>query len=62
MRKMADLFAKKNKGFELEVKAYGFREMPDKLGVALRTGKESQIWCNWMKHSLEYSSMDHLLF
>ena len=37
--KMADLFAKKNKGFELEVKAYGFREMPDKLGVALRTGE-----------------------
>ena len=36
---MADLFAKKNKGFELEVKAYGFREMPDKLGVALRTGE-----------------------
>ena len=37
--KMADLFAKKTKGFELEVKAYGFREMPDKLGVALRTGE-----------------------
>ena len=37
--KMADLFAKKNKGFEFEVKAYGFREMPDKLGVALRTGE-----------------------
>ena len=37
--KMADLFAKKNKGFELKVKAYGFREMPDKLGVALRTGE-----------------------
>ena len=37
--KMADLFANKNKGFELEVKAYGFREMPDKLGVALRTGE-----------------------
>jgi len=37
--KMADLFAKKNNGFELEVKAYGFREMPDKLGVALRTGE-----------------------
>ena len=37
--KMAEIFAKKNKGFELEVKAYGFREMPDKLGVALRTGE-----------------------
>ena len=37
--KMADLFTEKNKGFELEVKAYGFREMPDKLGVALRTGE-----------------------
>jgi ABC-type glycerol-3-phosphate transport system substrate-binding protein len=37
--KMADLFAKKNKGFELKVTAYGFREMPDKLGVALRTGQ-----------------------
>ena len=36
--KMAELFAKKNKNFELEVKAYGFREMPDKLGVALRSG------------------------
>ena len=36
--KMAELFAKKNKSFELEVKAYGFREMPDKLGVALRSG------------------------
>ena len=37
--KMAEIFAEKNKGFELEVKAYGFREMPDKLGVALRTGE-----------------------
>ena len=37
--KMADLFAKKKNGFELEVKAYGFREMPDKLGVALRSGE-----------------------
>ena len=37
--KMADLFAKKSKDFKLEVKAYGFREMPDKLGVALRTGE-----------------------
>ena len=37
--KMAEIFAKKSKGFELEVKAYGFREMPDKLGVALRTGE-----------------------
>ena len=36
--KMAEMFAKKSKGFELEVKAYGLREMPDKLGVALRTG------------------------
>ena len=36
--KMAELFAKKYKNFELEVKAYGFREMPDKLGVALRSG------------------------
>ena len=35
---MAELFAKRNKNFELEVKAYGFREMPDKLGVALRSG------------------------
>ena len=37
--KMADFFAKKSKDFKLEVKAYGFREMPDKLGVALRTGE-----------------------
>ena len=37
--KMAGLFAKKNKDFNLEIKAYGFREMPDKLGVALRTGE-----------------------
>ena len=37
--KMADLYAKKNKSFKLNVKAYGFREMPDKLGVALRTGE-----------------------
>ena len=37
--KMADLFAEKNKDFNLEIKAYGFREMPDKLGVALRTGE-----------------------
>ena len=29
----------KEQRFELEVKAYGFREMPDKLGVALRTGE-----------------------
>ena len=37
--KMADLFATKSKDFKLNVKAYGFREMPDKLGVALRTGE-----------------------
>ena len=35
--KMADLYVEKKKNFKLEVTAYGFREMPDKLGVALRT-------------------------
>ena len=37
--KMASLFSKDNPEFNLEVTAYGFREMPDKLGVALRSGK-----------------------
>ena len=38
--KMVELYAKKSgKSFDLEIKAYGFREMPDKLGVAFRTGQ-----------------------
>ena len=37
---MADLYAKKSGGkISLEVEAYGFREMPDKLGAVMRTGK-----------------------
>lgn len=38
--KMGELYAEKtgNK-LDLEVKSYGFREMPDKLGVAFRTGE-----------------------
>jgi len=38
--KMGELYAEKTgKKLDLEVKAYGFREMPDKLGVAFRTGE-----------------------
>jgi arabinosaccharide transport system substrate-binding protein len=38
--KMGRLYAEKTgKKLDLEVKAYGFREMPDKLGVAFRTGE-----------------------
>ena len=38
--KMAELFNQKTKGkLNLTIKAYGFREMPDKLGVALRSGE-----------------------
>ena len=38
--KMGDLYSEKTgKKLDLEVKAYGFREMPDKLGVAFRTGE-----------------------
>ena len=38
--KMVEWYAKKSgKSFDLEIKAYGFREMPDKLGVAFRTGQ-----------------------
>ena len=38
--KMGELYAEKmGKKLDLEVKAYGFREMPDKLGVAFRTGE-----------------------
>ena len=38
--KMVEMYAKKSgKSFDLEIKAYGFREMPDKLGVAFRTGQ-----------------------
>ena len=37
---MADLYAKKSgKKVSLEVEAYGFREMPDKLGAVMRTGE-----------------------
>jgi len=37
---MADLYAKKSgKKVHLEVEAYGFREMPDKLGAVMRTGE-----------------------
>ena len=38
--KMAKLFNDEAKTkFNLKIKAYGFREMPDKLGVALRSGQ-----------------------
>ena len=38
--KMAELFCKKmKKDLTVTVSAYGFREMPDKLGVAFKTGK-----------------------
>ena len=38
--KMGQLYTEKTgKALDLEVKAYGFREMPDKLGVAFRTGE-----------------------
>ena len=38
--KMVEWYSKKSgKSFDLEIKAYGFREMPDKLGVAFRTGQ-----------------------
>ena len=38
--KMGELYVEKTgKKLDLEVKAYGFREMPDKLGVAFRTGE-----------------------
>ena len=38
--KMGELYAEKTgKKLDLEVKAYGFREIPDKLGVAFRTGE-----------------------
>ena len=38
--KMAELYRKKtNENLSVNVHAYGFREMPDKLAVAFRTGK-----------------------
>ena len=38
--KMAKLFNDEAKTkLKLKIKAYGFREMPDKLGVALRSGE-----------------------
>ena len=41
---MEELYnAGKKEKLNLEVKAYGFREMPDKLGVALRLEKVSPI-------------------
>ena len=57
--KMAGLFAKKNKDFNLEIKAYGFREMPDKLGVALRTGEGIPDMVQLDETFLECFSMDH---
>ena len=37
---MGELFSKKTKkDVSINVKAYGFREMPDKLGVAIRSGQ-----------------------
>ena len=37
---MADLYQKKiGKQLNIEVEAYGFREMPDKLGAVMRTGE-----------------------
>jgi ABC-type glycerol-3-phosphate transport system substrate-binding protein len=38
-RKMAELYrARKRPGFAVEVDAYGYTEMPDKLAVAIKTG------------------------
>jgi ABC-type glycerol-3-phosphate transport system substrate-binding protein len=37
-RRMGDLYRKKRPGFALEVNAYGYTEMPDKLAVAIKTG------------------------
>lgn len=38
--KMGQLYTEKTgKSLDLEVKSYGFREMPDKLGVAFRSGE-----------------------
>lgn len=38
-RKMAELYrTKKRPGFALDVQAYGYTEMPDKLAVAIKTG------------------------
>ena len=37
---MAELYRKKSgKSIDLQVEAYGFREMPDKLGAVMRTGE-----------------------
>ena len=37
---MGELYAKsRKKDVTINVKAYGFREMPDKLGVAIRSGQ-----------------------
>jgi ABC-type glycerol-3-phosphate transport system substrate-binding protein len=37
---MGQLYTEKTgKSLDLEVKSYGFREMPDKLGVAFRSGE-----------------------
>lgn len=35
---MVKLYQQKNKKFEAKVSAFGFREMPDKLAVAIKTG------------------------
>ena len=35
---MVKLYQKKDKNFEARISAFGFREMPDKLAVAIKTG------------------------
>ena len=60
--KMAELYNNQNeKNLDLSVKAYGFREMPDKLGLPSEPEKEFQTLYNWMKHFSGYFSMDRLL-
>ena len=52
---MGELYTKTTKkDVTINVKAYGFREMPDKLGVAIRSGREFPTWFSWMKLFLVY--------
>ena len=57
---MADLYVEKTgKEVNLQVEAYGFREMPDKLGAVMQTGEGGPDFVQLDETFLEFFLMDN---
>ena len=47
---MVKLYKEKiDKKFEAKVQAFGFREMPEKLAISIKTSTTRPMWCSSMK-------------